>query len=173
MTFVIPPTVQTTGRRRRAPMHAFPCTASTASGATTPSTLARWAWTRTREPPFFFTKPADAVVANGTPVPYPPRTSTCTTRSSSWSRSAKGGRDIPLANALAHVFGYAVGNDLTRRDLQLEAREQRPALGRLERLRLLGARERDPAGTEVGHPERGRSGSRSTARAASGPTCRR
>jgi fumarylpyruvate hydrolase len=77
-----------------------------------------------REPPFFFSKPADAVVANGTPVPYPPRTANLHHEIELVVAIGTGGRDIPLASALAHVFGYAVGNDLTRRDLQFAAREQ-------------------------------------------------
>jgi fumarylpyruvate hydrolase len=77
-----------------------------------------------REPPFFFSKPADAVVANGTPVPYPPRTANLHHEIELVVAIGTGGRDIPLAGALAHVFGYAVGNDLTRRDLQFAAREQ-------------------------------------------------
>ena len=78
-----------------------------------------------REPPFFFSKPADALVANGTPVPYPPRTANLHHEIELVVALGTGGRNIPVENALAHVFGYAVGNDLTRRDLQFEAREQR------------------------------------------------
>jgi fumarylpyruvate hydrolase len=77
-----------------------------------------------REPPFFFSKPADALVANGTPVPYPPRTSNLHHEIELVVAIGRGGRDIPLGSALAHVYGYAVGNDLTRRDLQFAAREQ-------------------------------------------------
>jgi len=77
-----------------------------------------------REPPFFFSKPADAVTANGASVPYPPRTSNLHHEIELVVAIGEGGRDIPVANALAHVFGYAVGNDLTRRDLQFAAREK-------------------------------------------------
>ena len=48
---------------------------------------------------------------------------TCTTRSSSWSRSKRGGKNIPVERALDHVYGYAVGLDMTRRDLQGEAKK--------------------------------------------------
>jgi fumarylpyruvate hydrolase len=57
-------------------------------------------------------------------VPYPPRTSNLHHEIELVVAIGRGGRDIPLANALAHVYGYAVGNDLTRRDLQFAAREQ-------------------------------------------------
>ena len=77
-----------------------------------------------REPPFFFSKPADAVVPNGASVTYPPRTTNLHHEIELVVAIGTGGRDIPLANALAHVFGYAVGNDLTRRDLQFAAREK-------------------------------------------------
>jgi len=77
-----------------------------------------------REPPFFFSKPADAVVPNGAAVPYPSRTANLHHEIELVVAIGEGGRDVPLANALAHVFGYAVGNDLTRRDLQFAAREK-------------------------------------------------
>jgi fumarylpyruvate hydrolase len=77
-----------------------------------------------REPPFFFSKPADAVVPNGAPVPYPPRTANLHHEIELVVAIGEGGRSIPVARALAHVFGYAVGNDLTRRDLQAAAKAQ-------------------------------------------------
>ncbi|MGR3704718.1 fumarylacetoacetate hydrolase family protein [Sulfitobacter sp.] len=77
-----------------------------------------------RDPPFFFTKPADAVVDSGETVPYPPETGNFHFEAELIAVIGTGGRDIPQADALAHVWGYAVGNDLTRRDLQLAAREQ-------------------------------------------------
>ncbi len=76
-----------------------------------------------REPPCFFMKPADAVVDNGAPVPYASRTSNLHHEVELVVAIGRGGRDIPQASALGHVFGYAVGNDLTRRDLQSELRQ--------------------------------------------------
>lgn len=73
-----------------------------------------------REPPCFFMKPADAVVENGAPVPYASRTSNLHHEVELVIAIGRGGRDIRQADALEHVFGYAVGNDLTRRDLQAE-----------------------------------------------------
>jgi fumarylpyruvate hydrolase len=77
-----------------------------------------------REPPFFFAKPADAVVANGTALPYPTRTSDLHHEIELVVALGKGGANIDPARALDHVFGYAVGLDLTRRDLQAEAKDQ-------------------------------------------------
>ena len=78
-----------------------------------------------REPPFFFTKPADALVPGGGRVPYPPATADLHHEVELVVALGKGGADIPEAQALEHVFGYAVGIDLTRRDLQAEAKQLR------------------------------------------------
>jgi fumarylpyruvate hydrolase len=78
----------------------------------------------TREPPFFFMKPAGAVVPNGSAVPYPPRTANFHHEIELVIAIGKGGHDISAQRALDHVYGYAVGNDLTRRDLQLAARDK-------------------------------------------------
>jgi fumarylpyruvate hydrolase len=78
-----------------------------------------------REPPFFFTKPADAVVPGGGRIPYPPATRDLHHEVELVVALGKGGVAIAEAQALDHVFGYAVGIDLTRRDLQSEAKEQR------------------------------------------------
>ena len=123
MTFVIPPTpqpaVEVIGTDARFPVHRVYCV-----GRNYAAHAREMGMDPEREPPFFFSKPADAVVANGTPVPYPPRTANLHHEIELVVAIGTGGRDIPLASALAHVFGYAVGNDLTRRDLQFAAREQ-------------------------------------------------
>jgi fumarylpyruvate hydrolase len=77
-----------------------------------------------RAPPVFFTKPADAVVDNGAAVPYPPATANLQHEIELVVALGSGGRDIVPAQALDHVFGYAAGNDLTRRDLQHAAKER-------------------------------------------------
>ena len=77
-----------------------------------------------RDPPFFFTKPADAVVDTGETVAYPPQTENFHYEAELVVVIGRGGKNIAEENALDHVWGYAVGNDLTRRDLQLEAREK-------------------------------------------------
>jgi fumarylpyruvate hydrolase len=75
-----------------------------------------------REPPFFFAKPADAIVQNGGSVPYPPRTANFHHEVELVIAIGRGGADIAAQAALEHVFGYALGNDLTRRDLQSQQR---------------------------------------------------
>ena len=77
-----------------------------------------------RTPPVFFMKPADAVVANGAAVPYPPGTANLHHEIELVIAVGRGGRDIEPQAARAHVFGYAAGNDLTRRDLQHAAKER-------------------------------------------------
>jgi fumarylpyruvate hydrolase len=76
-----------------------------------------------REPPFFFAKPADAIVQNHARIPYPTRTSNFHHEVELVVALAKGGCDIPAAQALDHIYGYAVGNDFTRRDLQSDAKD--------------------------------------------------
>ena len=78
-----------------------------------------------REPPFFFTKPADALVPGGGSIPYPPATSDLHHEVELVVALGRGGANIPEGQALDHVFGYAVGIDLTRRDLQADAKELR------------------------------------------------
>lgn len=77
-----------------------------------------------RDPPFFFLKPADTVVEDGATIPYPPETENFHFEAELVAVIGTGGTNIPESKALDHVWGYAVGNDLTRRDLQLKAREQ-------------------------------------------------
>jgi fumarylpyruvate hydrolase len=77
-----------------------------------------------REPPFFFLKPADALVQNGGTIPYPLSTRNFAYEMELVAAIGKAGSHIPVAAALDHVFGYGVGLDLTRRDLQLAARDR-------------------------------------------------
>jgi len=108
-----------------------------------------------RDPPFFFLKPADAVVPDGATIPYPPETENLHHEAEMVAVIGKGGSNITEADALSHVWGYGVGNDLTRRDLQLAARDKgRPwDLGK-------GFDASAPVGpihpvTSVGHPSSG------------------
>lgn len=77
-----------------------------------------------REPPFFFNKPADALVANGSTIAYPLATENFAYEMELVVAIGKAGANIAPEKALDHVFGYAVGLDMTRRDLQLAARDR-------------------------------------------------
>lgn len=109
----------------------------------------------TREPPFFFSKPADALVPGGGDVAYPLATNNLQHEVELVVALAKGGDNIPLDQALDCVFGYAVGFDLTRRDLQQAAKDKRYPwdMGK-------GFDQGGPIGvihpvTQIGHPVRG------------------
>jgi fumarylpyruvate hydrolase len=77
-----------------------------------------------REEPFFFLKPADALVASGKDIAYPPMTHDFQHEIELVVAIGEGGRAISAEQAHRHVFGYAVGLDMTRRDLQMNARKQ-------------------------------------------------
>jgi len=77
----------------------------------------------TRDPPFFFTKPADAVVVGGAAIPYPSQTQDFHHEIELVVAIGKDGSNIAQADALAHVYGYAAGLDMTRRDLQAVAKK--------------------------------------------------
>jgi len=76
-----------------------------------------------RERPTFFLKPADAVVDDGAAIPYPPATTNLHHEVELVVALSGGGRDLDEAQALAAIYGYAVGIDLTRRDLQAAAKK--------------------------------------------------
>ncbi|WP_157219789.1 fumarylacetoacetate hydrolase family protein [Flavisphingomonas formosensis] len=109
-----------------------------------------------REAPFFFAKPADAVVPGGGTLPFPLATADLHHEIELVVALGGGGIDIPVGQALDCVFGYAVGLDMTRRDLQAEAKKAgRPwALAK-------GFDESCPISpivpaSRIGHPDRGR-----------------
>jgi fumarylpyruvate hydrolase len=77
-----------------------------------------------REPPFFFAKPADALVAGGADVAYPSATANLHHEMELVAVLGGGGADISPADALSLVWGYAAGVDLTRRDLQNAAKDK-------------------------------------------------
>jgi fumarylpyruvate hydrolase len=77
-----------------------------------------------REPPFFFAKHRDAIVANGSSISYPGLTKDFQHELELVVALKSGGQNIAAADALTHVYGYAVGLDMTRRDLQTASREK-------------------------------------------------
>ena len=76
-----------------------------------------------REPPFFFMKPADALLIGDADMPYPVATKDLHHEIELVAALGSGGTDITEADALRHVWGYATGLDMTRRDLQAEAKK--------------------------------------------------
>jgi len=109
-----------------------------------------------REPPFFFAKPADAIVADGGTVPYPSLTKDMHHEVELVVALQSGGRNIKTENALDCIYGYGVGIDLTRRDLQIASRDiKRPwEIGKaFDHSAPCGALK--PA-VEIGHPAKGR-----------------
>jgi fumarylpyruvate hydrolase len=76
------------------------------------------------DPPFFFMKPASAILQNGKVMPYPPGTSNLHHEVELVVAMAMGGRDIPPEKVNDMIFGYAVGLDMTKRDVQNEARKK-------------------------------------------------
>lgn len=121
MSYVIsaptPPSVEVRGTRERFPVRRIFCVGRNYAAH------AREMGNDDREPPFFFTKPADAVVPSGSTVPYALRTANFHHEVELVVALGSGGTNIPAARANALVYGYAVGIDLTRRDLQSEARD--------------------------------------------------
>lgn len=123
MSFVFPPpapvSVAVNGTTLRFPVHRIYCV-----GRNYAAHAREMGKDPTREAPFFFTKPPAAIVENHATIPYPSRTSDLHHEIELVVAIGKGGGNIPVASALDHVFGYAVGNDLTRRDLQSEAKDK-------------------------------------------------
>ena len=99
-----------------------------------------------REPPFFFMKPADAIVLSGTTIPFPQATRDLHHEIEMVVAIGKDGADIAVDAALDHVFGYGVGLDMTRRDLQGEAKK----LGRPWEMGTLRAGDLILSGTPAG-----------------------
>jgi fumarylpyruvate hydrolase len=76
-----------------------------------------------REPPFFFTKPADSILTGGADMPYPPATQDLHHEVELVVAIGRGGADIAVESAKAHIWGYAAGLDMTRRDVQGAAKK--------------------------------------------------
>src|ERR1700689_319225 len=109
-----------------------------------------------REPPFFFSKPADAIVPDGATVPYPSLTKDLHHEVELVVALKGSGRNLKAADANDLIWGYGVGIDLTRRDLQIAARDiKRPwEIGKAFDASAPGGPPRPAA--ETGHPRKGR-----------------
>ncbi|MCL4800923.1 MAG: fumarylacetoacetate hydrolase family protein [Burkholderiales bacterium] len=112
------PTLPVEGTEARFPVHRIYCV-----GRNYAEHAREMGHDPTREPPFFFLKPADAIVTDGADFPYPPLSKDVHHEMELVVAIGKGGANIPVEKALEHVYGYAVGLDMTRRDLQGEAKK--------------------------------------------------
>jgi len=121
--FVFPPpahpSVAVAGTDRRFPVHRIYCI-----GLNYADHVREFGRDPQASPPVFFMKPADAVVDSGAAIAYPPRTENFHYEIELVVAIGRRGRDIAASAALGHVFGYAAGNDLTRRDLQKAAKDR-------------------------------------------------
>jgi fumarylpyruvate hydrolase len=108
-----------------------------------------------RQPPFFFAKPTDALVPGGGDVAYPPMTVHLQHEVELVVALGRGGRDIPADQALDCVFGYAVGFDMTRRDLQSRAKAKGQPWEMGKGLDQGGPVSRILQVTALGHPDHG------------------
>ncbi|WP_281301031.1 MULTISPECIES: fumarylacetoacetate hydrolase family protein [unclassified Iodidimonas] len=155
MTYVFTPpaipSVEVSGTLERFPVHRIYCV-----GRNYAAHAREMGKDPERDPPFFFSKPNDTIVPNGASVAYPPETSNLHHEIELVVAIGKGGQNIPREKAHEHIFGYAVGNDLTRRDLQLEARDKgRPwdtGKGFDQSAPITAIRR----ASDIGHPEKGR-----------------
>lgn len=109
-----------------------------------------------REPPAFFAKPPDALVPQGGDVRYPPCTTKLQHEVELVVALGRGGENIPIDEALDCVFGYAVGIDLTRRDLQALAKEKGKPWEMSKAFDQSGPVGRILPAAQLGHPVEGR-----------------
>jgi fumarylpyruvate hydrolase len=108
-----------------------------------------------REPPFFFAKPASAVVPKGGVLPFPTKTEDLHHEIELVVALAEGGADLSESAALSHVFGYAVGLDMTRRDMQAEAKNARRPWDMAKGFDQSAPVSAISPVSAIGHPERG------------------
>ncbi len=150
--YVIPPPAQASiaiaGASARFPVRRVYCI-----GRNYAAHVAEMGGSADRDPPIFFQKPADAVVESGATIPYPSQTENLHHEVELVVAIGKGGSDIAVADALDHVWGYGVGLDLTRRDIQSRDGKPWEIAKAFDRSFPVGPL--SPA-SETGHLDRGR-----------------
>jgi fumarylpyruvate hydrolase len=109
-----------------------------------------------REPPFYFMKPADAIVPGGGEIKYPPRTNDLHHEIELVAAIGIGGQNIAVADANDHIVAYGVGIDLTRRDLQAVAKEHGTPWDPAKSFEQAAPISALHSVNEVGHPRHGR-----------------
>lgn len=108
------------------------------------------------EPPFFFTKPADALLTEGGATPYPPRTADLHHEIELVVAIGKEATGIAPEAALDYIWGYAAGIDLTRRDLQAEAKKMGRPWDMAKGFDNSAPISRIVPASQIGHPKKGR-----------------
>ncbi|MFB3058101.1 MAG: fumarylacetoacetate hydrolase family protein, partial [Gammaproteobacteria bacterium] len=109
-----------------------------------------------RTPPFFFQKPADALVESGGEFPYPSDTGSVHFEIELVVAIAKGGVDISIEDALDHVYGYGLGIDMTRRDIQSKAKQDGKPWESAKSFDHSAPISPIRPASEIGHPDSGR-----------------
>ena len=109
-----------------------------------------------RKPPFYFQKPADALVETGGEFPYPTLSENVHFEIELVVAIAKGGTDISIENALDHVYGYGLGIDMTRRDLQSKAKQDGKPWESAKSFDYSAPISPIRPVSEIGHPDSGR-----------------
>ena len=110
----------------------------------------------TREQPSFFTKPPDALLTGGADLPYPPATEDLHHEMELVVAIGSGGADIPASAALEHVWGYAAGLDMTRRDMQARLRKEGKTWDMAKGFDHSGPLGEIAPAARIGHPAAGR-----------------
>jgi fumarylpyruvate hydrolase len=109
----------------------------------------------TREPPFFFSKPAYSLVDSDGAVPYPPATANLHHELELVVALSRAGRDIAVSDAREYIYGYAVGLDMTRRDLQNAAKSKGHPWDMAKGFDHSAPCSAIVAAARIGHPTRG------------------
>jgi fumarylpyruvate hydrolase len=109
-----------------------------------------------RDPPFFFQKPTDAILASGSDFPYPPLSNDVHHEIELVVAIGKSGSNIERADALDHVYGYGVGIDMTRRDLQATSKKMRRPWEIGKAFDHAAPCSALSAASDIGHPHEGR-----------------
>ena len=110
----------------------------------------------TREEPSFFTKPADALLTGGADMPYPPATRDVHHEMELVVAIGRDGTDIAAENATAHIYGYAAGLDMTRRDMQARLRKEGKTWDMAKGFDHSGPIGVIAPAAQIGHPASGR-----------------
>jgi len=108
-----------------------------------------------REPPFFFLKPGQALLPQGRDFPYPAASQNVHYEFELVAAIGKGGANIPVNDALNHIYGYAVGLDMTRRDLQLLAQKMARPWDAGKGFDLSAPCSAVTPASKIGHPQKG------------------